>query len=79
MRGKQLGHYIQDSVVNHFIPILNDLYRYRIKDMKDWQKIAFSLIKYDYDSYVEIIKWWIASLGTSEERSFPDWKKWSHK
>ena len=77
LRGKQLGHYIQDSVVNHFIPILNDLYRYRIKDMKEWQKIAFSLIKYDYDSYVEIIRWWIASLGTSEERRFPDWKKWS--
>ena len=77
LRGKQLGHYIQDSIVNHFIPILNDLYRYRVRDMKDWQKIAFSLIKYDYDSYVEIIKWWLNQLGTNEEQGFPNWRELS--
>ena len=49
LRVKQLHYYIKDGVVNHFIPVLNDLYRYRVKDMKNWQQVAFSLIKYDYD------------------------------
>ena len=75
LRAKQLGRYIQDGVVNHFIPTLNDLYRYRIKDMRDWQQVAYSLIKYDYDSYCEIIQWWLAQLGTDEEHGFPQWRQ----
>lgn len=77
LRCKQLGHYIQDSVVNYFIPILNDLYRYRVRDMKPWQQVAFSIIETDYDSYVQIIQWWLKELGTTKEQGFPNWKNLS--
>ena len=77
LRCKQLGHYIQDSVVNYFIPILNDLYRYRVRDMKPWQQVAFNIIETDYDSYVQIIQWWLKELGTTKEQGFPNWKNLS--
>lgn len=63
LRQKQLGRFISDGVLNYFIPELNDLYRYRIKNPPAWKQIAFSLIEDNYDDYCKIIENWFSELG----------------
>lgn len=63
LRQKQLNRFIVDGVLNYFIPELNDLYRYRIKNLPTWKQIAFSLIEDNYDDYCKIIENWFSELG----------------
>ena len=77
LRKEQLGHYINDGLVNFMIPELNDWYRYRIK-LKPWQEVAFDLIKENYSDYCELIECWLDAIsdGDEEVKNF-DWKKLS--
>lgn len=70
LRKEQLGHYINDGLVNYMIPELNDWYRYLI-DLKPWQEAAFSLIEDNYSDYCDIINYWLEQLGTPDF----EWKK----
>lgn len=63
LRQKQLNRFIVDGVLNYFIPELNDLYRYRIKNLPAWKQIAFSLIEENYDDYCKVIENWFSELG----------------
>lgn len=77
LRKRQLGHYINDGLVNFMIPELNDWYRYRIK-LKPWQEVAFDLIKENYNDYCELVECWLDAIsdGDEEVKNF-DWKKLS--
>ena len=71
LRYKQLNRFISDGVINFFIPDLNDLYRYKIKNLPTWKEIAFSLIEDNYNEYCIIIKRWFEEL----EMNYTDsWK-----
>lgn len=74
LRKQQLGSFIQDGVLNYFIPELNDLYRYRIKNLPPWKQVAFSLIEDQYEDYVEIISRWMIDLNLKPN---DNWKKLS--
>lgn len=75
LRKEQLGHYINDGLVNFMIPELNDWYRYRI-NLKPWQEATFDLIKENYNDYCDLISFWLYNIsdGNEEVINF-DWKK----
>ena len=75
LRKQQLGHYINDGLVNFMIPELNDWYRYVGLD-KPWKEAAFSLIEENYPDYCDIVNYWLYTIsdGDEEVKNF-DWKK----
>ena len=75
LRKQQLGHYINDGVVNFLIPELNNWYRYNGLN-KPWKEAAFSLIEENYSDYCDIVNYWLCSIsdGDEEVKNF-DWKK----
>ena len=70
LRKEQLGHYINDGVVNFMLPELNDWYKY-LFDLKPWQQVAFRLIEDNYSDYCMLVEDWLARLDASEFT----WKK----
>ena len=76
LRTEQLKRFIQDGVVNHFIPDLNDWYRYRVT-LLPWQQNCFNVIKDNYTDYVMLVEHWHRSLGMDPATT--KWQKWSNK
>ena len=72
LRKEQLGHYINDGLVNFMIPELNDWYKYLI-DLKPWQEVAFGLIEENYSDYCDLVEYWLNKL---EVTNF-DWKQFT--
>lgn len=74
LRTMQLNCVIRDGVVNHFIPDLNDMYRYRVK-LLPWQQNCFKVIEDNYDDYVMIVEHWYKMFGADPSKT--SWKTWS--
>ena len=72
LRKEQLGHYINDGLVNFMIPELNDWYKYLI-NLKSWQEVAFSLIEENYSDYCDLIEYWLDKLDVQDF----EWKKFT--
>ena len=72
LRKEQLGHYINDALVNFMIPELNDWYRYLVP-LKPWQEVTFSLIEENYSDYCDLIEYWLKELDVQDF----DWKKFT--